>query len=48
MAGFEWGTGFYINPTPPEVAAKYLREITNGLNSEDIARETVGETGKVG
>ncbi len=26
-AGFEWGTGFYINPTPPEDAAKYLREI---------------------
>jgi len=26
MAGFEWGTGFYINPTPPEEAAAYLRE----------------------
>ena len=26
MAGFEWGTGFYINPTPPEESAKYLRE----------------------
>ena len=26
IAGFEWGSGFYINPTPPEVAAKYLRE----------------------
>jgi UDPglucose--hexose-1-phosphate uridylyltransferase len=26
-AGFEWGTGFYINPTPPELAAAYLREI---------------------
>lgn len=26
VAGFEWGTGFYINPTPPESAAKYLRE----------------------
>ncbi len=25
VAGFEWGTGFYINPTPPEVAAGYLR-----------------------
>jgi len=24
VAGFEWGTGFYINPTPPEEAAKYL------------------------
>jgi len=25
-AGFEWGTGFYINPTPPEEAARFLRE----------------------
>ena len=27
MAGFEWGTGFFINPTPPEEAAEYMREI---------------------
>lgn len=27
IAGFEWGTGFYINPVSPEEAAKYLREI---------------------
>ena len=26
IAGFEWGPGFYINPTPPEEAAQYLRE----------------------
>ncbi len=26
VAGFEWGTGFYINPTPPDLAAKGLRE----------------------
>jgi UDPglucose--hexose-1-phosphate uridylyltransferase len=26
VAGFEWGSGFYINPTPPEEAAKFLRE----------------------
>jgi UDPglucose--hexose-1-phosphate uridylyltransferase len=25
VAGFEWGTGFYINPTAPEDAASYLR-----------------------
>ena len=25
-AGFEWGSGFYINPTPPEEATKFLRE----------------------
>jgi len=26
-AGFEWGTGFYINPTPPEDAAAFLRTV---------------------
>jgi len=26
VAGFEWGTGFYINPMLPEDAARYLRE----------------------
>ena len=26
VAGFEWGTGFYINPVMPEVAAGFLRE----------------------
>ena len=26
-AGFEWGTGFYINPTPPEEAARFLRDV---------------------
>jgi UDPglucose--hexose-1-phosphate uridylyltransferase len=25
-AGFEWGSGFYINPTPPHLAAKVLRQ----------------------
>ncbi|MBI4468889.1 MAG: hypothetical protein HY650_06155 [Acidobacteria bacterium] len=25
IAGFEWGAGLYINPTPPEAAADYLR-----------------------
>jgi len=27
VAGFEWGTGFYINPTSPEEAARFLREV---------------------
>ncbi len=27
IAGFERGSGFYINPTPPEEAAAYLRSI---------------------
>lgn len=26
-SGFEWGAGFYILPTSPENAAKYLREV---------------------
>lgn len=26
IAGFEWGSGFYINPMPPEEAAAFLRE----------------------
>ncbi len=28
IAGFEWGTGFYINPVPPEEAAEFLRAAT--------------------
>ena len=28
VAGFEIGSGFYINPTPPEDAAQYLRELS--------------------
>lgn len=26
IAGFEWGSGFYINPMPPEEAAQYLKD----------------------
>ena len=26
-AGFEWGSGFYTNPTPPEEAARRLNEV---------------------
>lgn len=26
VAGFEWGSGFYTVPTPPELAAQYLRQ----------------------
>lgn len=28
IAGFEWGTGFYINSTPPELAGECLREVS--------------------
>lgn len=31
VAGFEWGSGFYINPVPPEEAAAFLREIESEL-----------------
>ena len=27
VAGFEWGTGFYINPTSPEAAAEFLKKV---------------------
>jgi len=27
VAGFEWGTGFYVVSTPPEIAINYLREV---------------------
>ena len=27
VAGFEWATGFYLNPTSPEEAAQVLREV---------------------
>ena len=30
VAGFEWGTGFYINSVPPEDAAAFLREVQTG------------------
>ena len=26
QAGFDWGSGFYVNPTPPEDAARFLKE----------------------
>ncbi|MDP3722418.1 MAG: galactose-1-phosphate uridylyltransferase [Candidatus Omnitrophota bacterium] len=34
VAGFEWGSGFYINPTPPEEAAQYLRETPVEVTSD--------------
>ncbi|HLW67578.1 MAG TPA: galactose-1-phosphate uridylyltransferase [Gemmataceae bacterium] len=27
VAGFEWGTGYFVNPVPPEQAAAYLRGV---------------------
>lgn len=28
VAGFEWGSGFHINPVPPEDAAEFLRKVS--------------------
>ncbi len=27
VAGFEWGSGFHINPVPPEEAAEFMRKV---------------------
>ncbi|MDD5253455.1 MAG: galactose-1-phosphate uridylyltransferase, partial [Candidatus Omnitrophica bacterium] len=27
VAGFEWGTGFYLDQTSPELAAQYLKAV---------------------
>jgi UDPglucose--hexose-1-phosphate uridylyltransferase len=45
VAGFEWGSGFYINDVPPEEAAAFLREVEVGLPSPGHAQEArlVGE-----
>ena len=34
IAGFEWGTGFFINPTQPEEAARFLSavDVEQGIN----------------
>ncbi|MGQ9473333.1 MAG: galactose-1-phosphate uridylyltransferase [Candidatus Caldatribacteriaceae bacterium] len=37
MAGFEWGTGFYINPVAPERAASTLRELVSMKVGESCA-----------
>jgi len=36
VAGFEVGTGFYINPMPPEEAARILREALNERESTRV------------
>jgi hypothetical protein len=30
-AGFDWSLGAYVNPTPPEAAAHFLREAIAGV-----------------
>lgn len=36
VAGFEWGTGVFINPVPPEEAAEHLRSALNGHLAPEI------------
>jgi len=33
-AGFEWGTGIFINPASPELASTYLREINPDIRED--------------
>jgi UDPglucose--hexose-1-phosphate uridylyltransferase len=36
VAGFEWGTGFYINPVAPEAAAETLRNVLAEIVEERV------------
>jgi len=38
VAGFEWGTGFYINPMPPEESARLLREAIVSSSAESRSK----------
>ncbi len=43
VAGFEWGTGFYINPVPPEEAATFMRSLeTTSQAAQEIRARTTG------
>jgi UDPglucose--hexose-1-phosphate uridylyltransferase len=42
-AGFEWGSGFYINPVPPEDAATFMRELVKeSQEAQEIPARTTG------
>ncbi len=45
VAGFEWGSGFYINPTSPEDAAAYLRSIDLDASAGSRQSSTAEERG---
>lgn len=36
VSGFEWGTGFYVNPVAPEAAARFLRRTMSGETQEAV------------
>jgi UDPglucose--hexose-1-phosphate uridylyltransferase len=40
IAGFEWGSGFYINPMPPEEATTLLRESLDSAKEEADEKDT--------
>jgi UDPglucose--hexose-1-phosphate uridylyltransferase len=44
VAGFEVGTGFYINPVPPEASASHLREVVVGAGESRLADALRGLT----
>ncbi len=42
-AGFEWGSGFYINPVPPEDAATFMRDLVKeSQKAQEIPTRTTG------
>jgi len=46
MAGFEWGTGFYINPVPPEDAAAFLQDIENRPRIAEVLADSTAGPGR--
>ena len=48
VAGFEWGSGFYINPVVPEDAARYLREAKSDVDALLPIAQGVRSHGEVG
>lgn len=48
VAGFEWGSGFYINTVVPETAARYLREVQSDVDAILPREEGVRVHGEVG
>ncbi len=45
VAGFELATGYFINPTPPELAAAVLRNSRGDSSSKNGAEVPAGKTG---
>jgi len=41
IAGFEWGSGFYINPMPPEEAAAFLRKSLDRANEGEMDEKNI-------